>query len=49
MLKFTWKYKKPREIKIILKNRRKDFTLPYFDIYYKAAVIKILCYWHEDS
>lgn len=29
------------------KERVGDTTLPDFSTYYKAMVIKIVCYWHE--
>ena len=48
---FAWKYKKKilnSQNILRKKNGTGGINLPDFRLYYKATVIKTVCYWHKD-
>ena len=49
-LNFLWNQTRAHKAKTILskKNEAEGILLPDFKLYYKATVIKTVCYWYQN-
>ena len=49
ILKFAWNHKRSASQNNFEKDKAGGITFPYFKVYYKATVIKIIRYWHNNG